>query len=220
MFSTDLTFTLEAAYREATNRKHHFFCLEHLLYAMLFQSEVAEIIEATGGDIEILKGDLDRFFLEQLERSGTQSSGTEPVQTPAVQRVLQRAIMHMHSAGKEYVSCKEVLVALYSEPDSHAVFFLKRQGVSRLAVIEYISHGVRSSNDEDTSNEASDHELADSDDETPRTKREKALVQFAEDLTARAAAGELDPVIGRDAEIERSLKILSRRQKNNPSTLR
>ncbi len=232
MFSTELGYTLEAAYREASHRKHAFFCLEHLLYALLFDDQIAQIIRACGGDCALLKKDLEKFFDTEIERESESSpdhrviaeveddEGDEagPTQTPAVQRVLQRAIMQMHSSGKSVITGKEVLAALFTEGDSHAVFFLGKQGISRLDVINYVSHGVSKVPEEaasilENSSEGTEDE-AEFGSENERER--KILGRFTDNLTDHARKGELDPIIGRDAELERTLKVLSRRQKNNP----
>lgn len=222
MFSTELGLTLEAAFREASSRRHAFFCLEHLLYALTFDEQVAELLENAGADIPTLRKDLESFFDKHVEvvplRASSSSNGAasvEPAQTPAVQRVLQRAILHMRSVQKDVITPAEVLVALFSEEDSHAVFYLAKQGVTRLDVLNFIAHGI--SKIPGTS-EGSVHESEDEGDEEVGTERRGrgALDQFTENLTALAKAGKLDPVIGRQNEIERTIKILCRRQKNNP----
>lgn len=216
MFSTELGLTLEAAFREAASRRHAFFCLEHLLYALTFDEQVIEILQNTGADIPALRKDLEVFFdkhIEVVPLKPGKAPASEPAQTPAVQRVLQRAIMHVRSAQKDVITPAEVLVALFTEEDSHAVFFLAKQGVTRLDVLNFIAHG------QPTPEGEKDDFLADldedSDDGSSSPKR-TALEQFTEDLTAQAKANKLDPVIGRAQEIERAIKILCRRQKNNP----
>ena len=218
MFSTELGYTLEAAFREASHRQHAFFCLEHLLYALLFDDDIEEAIKRCGGDIVELKADLEDFLDNMIEKAyGTAEQRAEPQQTPAVQRVLQRAILHMHSSGKEMITSKEVLVTIFKEEESHAVFFLHKQDITQLDVLNYISHGVSKVAQEDE--ELSDDEDSEVEfDEDGRTRRRKkqSFKSFTEDLTAAAEKGELDPIIGREREIERALKVLARRQKNNP----
>lgn len=217
MFSTELGLTLEAAFREAASRRHAFFCLEHLLYALTFDEQIAEILRSAGADISTLRRDLENFFdkhIEVVPLKSPRSAATEPAQTPAVQRVLQRAIMHVRSAQKDVITPAEVLIALFSEEDSHAVFFLAKQGVTRLDILNFVAHGVQKTSDqhEDLISEAEE----DGDEgAVPRGGR-TALEQFTEDLTAQARADKLDPVIGRESEIERTIKVLCRRQKNNP----
>lgn len=233
MFSTELGLTLEAAFREAASRKHAFFCVEHLLFALSFEENAAQVLKACGANLKDLRKDLEEFFSTQVEiitsEAGTNSAYREPMQTPSVQRVLQRAILHMRSVQKELITPTEVLVALFGEEDSHAVFFLEKQSVTRLDVLNYISHGiVKTSLGEDLHDEITpegrpeidsdlddESERGDEDDaESPR--RRSAIKSFAEDLTELASRGELDPIIGRDEELQRTLKILCRRQKNNP----
>lgn len=225
MFSTELSYTLEAAYREAANRKHAFFCLEHLLYALLFDDEVVDIVSNCGGNTSAIKKDLEGFFDKHVEKMDDVPEFREnnleevgPIQTPAVQRVLQRAILQMHSAGKDIVTAKEVLAQIFSEKDSHAAYFLGRQELTQLDVISYVSHGIPQSGGsydfEEESAEPEPKVLPGS--QPSRKKKKKALEQFTEEMTELARQGKLDPIIGRKKEINRMMKILSRRQKNNP----
>lgn len=219
MFSTELGLTLEAAFREASSRRHAFFCLEHLLYALTFDEQVGRILQSAGADIALLRKDLETFFdkhVEVVSVRGAKGQAAEPAQTPAVQRVLQRAIMHVRSAQKDVITPAEVLVAIFSEEDSHAVYYLAKQGIARLDVLTILAHGpVEESVEEEESL------LGESDEEGeeeifPSRRGATALSRFCEDLTELARQHKLDPVIGRDAELERTIKILARRQKNNP----
>ena len=217
MFSTELGLTLEAAFREAASRRHAFFCLEHLLYALTFDEQIMEILRNAGADIPALRKDLEHFFdkhIEVVPLKTQRGIASEPAQTPAVQRVLQRAIMHVRSTQKDVITPAEVLVALFTEEDSHAVFFLAKQGVTRLDVLNFVAHGVSKQPDE------IEEALTDMDEESEEAQAERpgrtALEQFTEDLTAKARANRLDPVIGRESELERTIKVLCRRQKNNP----
>jgi len=156
MFSNELSYTLEAAYREAASRKHAFFCVEHLLYALLFDEEIVEIIKSCGGNDAKIKKDLEQFFEQHVEKVDDLKSNESihvseeqeevgPIQTPAIQRVLQKAILQMHSAGKDTVTGKEVLVQIFTEKETHAAYFLAQQEIDRLDVINYVSHGFRRS---------------------------------------------------------------------------
>ncbi len=227
MFSAELGYTLEAAFREASSRRHAFFCLEHILYAFLFDEEIAAILKKCGGDIPTIKKDLEDFFEHHVEKSNpssgvqTMADEAEPIQTPAVKRVLQRAILHMHSAAKGSITSKEVLVAMFSEEDSHAIFALKKHDISRLDVLNYITHGVSKvgtdlNDDIEESFGEQDEDFDEIDGEERQDRKGGALKRFAEDLTELAERNELDPIIGRESEIDRALKILGRRQKNNP----
>jgi ATP-dependent Clp protease ATP-binding subunit ClpA len=218
MFSTELGLTLEAAFREASSRRHAFFCLEHLLYALSFDEQVIEILQSVGVQVTTLRKDLEHFFDRNMEVVPIRGKGlaSEPSQTPAVQRVLQQAILHVRSAQKDVITPTEVLVALFSEEDSHAVYFLAKQGVTRLDILNFVAHGVsKNAHDgEDLVSDADDD--LDEHEEGQGIRSGSALGQFTEDLTAIARAGKLDPVIGRDEEISRTIKVLCRRQKNNP----
>jgi ATP-dependent Clp protease ATP-binding subunit ClpA len=144
MFSTELGLTLEAAFREASSRRHAFFCLEHLLYALTFDEHVMRILQSAGADLALLRKDLEAFFdkhVEVVPIGGAKGQVSEPAQTPAVQRVLQRAIMHVRSAQKDVITPAEVLVAIFSEEDSHAVYYLAKQGIARLDVLTILAHG-------------------------------------------------------------------------------
>jgi ATP-dependent Clp protease ATP-binding subunit ClpA len=218
MFSTELGLTLEAAFREAASRRHAFFCLEHLLYALTFDERIMEILQRVGINLQTLRKDLEQFFdkhVEVVPLRGTKVNSAEPAQTPAVQRVLQQAILHTRSAHKDVITPTEVLVALFSEEDSHAVYFLAKQGITRLDVLNFIAHGLAK-----TGGDADDlsNEFEDESDETHEGSLQggSALATFTEDLTAAAKLGKLDPVVGREEEIERTIKVLCRRQKNNP----
>lgn len=230
MFSTEFAYTLEAAIREAVKRGHAFFCIEHLLYALLFDDQIVEILESCGGDIEEIRRDIEGFF-EQLDNETSQDAEQEPsnknqadpVQTPAVRRVLHRAITQVLSSGKKAVSGPDVLVGMYSEDDTHAKYALERQNITKLDVVNFISHGITKRSEDDFLQALEDNDPEDdlgaeaSHGSSDRSSGSKGILQkFTEDLTAQARAGELDPIIGREAEIERALKVLARRQKNNP----
>ena len=218
MFSTELGLTLEAAFREASSRRHAFFCLEHLLYALSFDEQVMEILNHCGADLSVLRKDLESFFdkhVEVIPIRGSKVPAGEPAQTPAVQRVLQRAIMHVRATQKDVITPTEVLVALFSEEDSHAVFYLAKQGITRLDVLNFIAHGISKPGTE--SEDILTDRGEDGEDEGASVRPGRtALEQFAENLTEKAKLGRLDPVIGREEEIARAIKILCRRQKNNP----
>lgn len=217
MFSTDLAYTLEAAYREATVRQHAYFTVEHILFALLHDQEIKEALANLGADTEEIRVNLQNFFDNFIEKKiadkNNQHEATVPVQTAAVQNILQRAIIQMRAAGKDLVTAKEVLVQIFDEPDCHAAYFLKKQGLSKLDLISYITHGVsKLPTIPDKNRDLLKKEPA----QKESAKRSKVLEHFTENLTAQAKAGELDPVIGRENELDRVIKILSRRQKNNP----
>src|SRR5262245_61026454 len=192
MISRELEVTLGLALREAVSRQHEYLTLEHVLYALLHDSEVAEVLRHCGGDVDELKREMDRFLRDKVEKMG--SAGGEPQQTLGFRRVLQRAALHVQSAGKDQISGRDVLVSMFRETDSHAVFVLERQGISRLDVVSYISHGVSKLGADD------DGELEEADEEAPDAARKpgrKALESFTVNLNQRAAEGDIDPLIGR-----------------------
>jgi ATP-dependent Clp protease ATP-binding subunit ClpA len=216
VFSTELSYTIEAAYQEAVSRKHEFFTVEHLLFALLYDDDIKQILEACGARISVLRLKLEEYFAAELETGGHASE--KPLQTPSVERVLQRAVLQVRSGGGGEVQGRDVLVAIYGEGDSHASFFLESEEVSRLDVVNFVSHGVgklREHNVYESSEEKEDYVKDGVDSERSGSTR-KAIHRFAENLTSLASEGKLDPVIGRSLELERALKTLSRRTKNNP----
>jgi ATP-dependent Clp protease ATP-binding subunit ClpA len=216
--SRELEITLALAVNEARRRHHEFLCIEHVLYALLHDADVVEIIRHCGGDVAELKRELEAFFEEKMQRL-PERSDANPEQTIGFQRVIQRAAAHVQSSGKDEILGRNVLVAIFREPDSHAAYLLEQQGITRLDVVSYISHGVSKIGEEggiaesDASEEDDDE---DADEESPGNKKKDPLAQFAVDLVARAAAGKIDPLIGRDDELARTARVLCRRRKNNP----
>ena len=212
MISRELEVTLGLALREAVRRQHEYLTLEHVLYALLHDDDVAEVLRHCGGNVDQLKREVDQFLSEKVEKMSA-TGHSEPQQTLGFRRVLQRAALHVQSAGKDQISGRDVLVSMFRETDSHAVFLLERQGIARLDVVSYISHGVSKIGAPD------DADADDGDDERPGDSRRpgrKALELFAVNLNQRAAEGDIDPLIGREDEIERTIHVLCRRRKNNP----
>ncbi len=216
MLSPELQATLQRAVTDTRRRRHEYLTLEHLLLAMLDDPTGADIVRKCGGDLGELKYELEQFLTESVEElpDGEESG---PEQTLAFQRVLQRAAMHVQGAGRAQMTTGNLLVAMYRERDSHAVFLLEKQGVTRFDVINYISHGVskvdpgggvvprpRTPGGVDAEGEG-DAEAV-----------KNPLESFCQDLTQRARDGKIDPLIGRAAELERMIQVLCRRRKNNP----
>jgi ATP-dependent Clp protease ATP-binding subunit ClpA len=209
MINKQLSETLGLAVREAKKRRHEYVSIEHLLFAILFDNDGAEIIENSGGSTENLKNALETFFSERME---SLPEGDEYVlqQTVGFQRVIQRAVNQVRSAEKQEVSVSDILASIFLEKDSHAEYFLDAEGVTRLDVLNYVSHQV------------SKIPLKEEPDRPVRTakdaKKKKAdpLELFTVDLVEQAAQGKLDPLIGRELEIERTIQVLCRRRKNNP----
>ena len=217
MISRELEVTLGLALREAMQRQHEYLTLEHVLFALLHDHDVSEVVRHCGGNVENLKQEVEQFLREKLERL-PDDQASEPTQTIGFRRVLQRAAMHVQSAGKDQIGGRDVLVSMFREKDSHAVFLLEKQGITRLDVVSYISHGA--SKIAEPSDEAEEAESEDGSDgeeggETRRSPR-KALDAFTVNLNQRAAEGDIDPLIGREDEVERTIHVLCRRRKNNP----
>ncbi|CAN5692245.1 ATP-dependent Clp protease ATP-binding subunit ClpA [soil metagenome] len=218
MFSTALEVVLTVAYREATSRRHAHLTLEHLLYALAHDLDGERILAACGADLPQLRKDLDTYLNDTVEQF-SRGQQREPEQTLAFRRVLQTAVLHVQSAGRQEVQSGDVLAATLQQNKSYAAQLLAAQGVTRLDVLEYITHG--------TSKVPPAHSPGSSPTDDPEeaeagvgergaaTSRDP-LSAYATNLTARARAGELDPLIGRAHELERTLEILCRRRKNNP----
>ena len=211
-YSQELKDTLATAFNEALRRRHEFVTLEHVLYALLDDPNGSKILKACGGDLAALRVDLEHFFETNMQAL-PEGVEQDPQQTLAFQRVFQRAVMHVQSSGKNLMDSSNLLVAFFREHDSYAVYLLQKQGISRLDVVRYISHGIAKVPQEEG------HAF----DEGPsqpgggRVEENKSpLESFATNLNAMAAAGKIDNLIGRDPEIERALQVLCRRRKNNP----
>jgi ATP-dependent Clp protease ATP-binding subunit ClpA len=212
MLSPELQATLQRAVDDVRTRRHEYLTLEHLLLAMLDDATGADIVTKCGGDIEGLRGELERFLDEQVdELPEEEESG--PDQTLAFQRVLQRAAMHVQAAGRQQMTTGNVLASMFRERDSHAVYLLEKQGVSRFDVINYISHGVSKV---DSGGPVVPRTRGVEDDGSEDARVANPLESFCVDLTQRARDGKIDPLIGRADELERMIQVLSRRRKNNP----
>ena len=219
MIQRDLEIALSAAVREARQRRHEYLTLEHLLYVLCFDETTRTILKNVGCNIGRLKSDLEDYLDNNLE-SVPEDVAVEPVQTIAFQRVMQRAIMHVRSSGKEEVDGGNVLVSIFSEPDSHAVYFLQEQGISRLDVVSYISHGTTKIENQDDDADESGSEGSwgggfPGDDQESEALQ-NPLEGYCSNLVERAREGNIDPLIGREHEIERTIQVLCRRRKNNP----
>jgi len=218
MFSPSLEVVLTVAYREASARRHTHLTLEHLLYALAHDPDGERILAACGADLPQLRRDLDKFLDEHIEQF-SRGQQKEPEQTMAFRRVLQTAVLHVQSAGRQEVQSGDVLAATLQQSKSYAAQLLAAQGVSRLDVLEYITHGISKVPPSSTSGGEPDSAGGDADagggERGTGTAREP-LSAYATNLTERARAGALDPLIGRSSELQRTLEILCRRRKNNP----
>ena len=213
MISKELEATLNTALKEAKTRRHEYVSLEHLLYALLKDKNGKAAIVACGGDLERLGKSLEEFFSGQLEAL-PEGWDQEPQQTLSFHRVLQRAVIHAQSAERKEINGGNLLIAMYREPDSYAVYLLEEQGITRFDVVNYVSHGVSKIATEEEG-EAPTEEDQD-DEEGPPARRMKPLEAFTVNLVDKAAQGNIDPLIGRNDEIERTIHVLCRRRKNNP----
>ncbi|MDQ1315551.1 MAG: ATP-dependent Clp protease ATP-binding subunit ClpA [Pseudomonadota bacterium] len=210
MIAQELEVTLHMAFMDARQKRHEFISVEHLLMAMLDNPSAAEVLRACGANIETMREQLDKFIEEHTPRvTGEGDVDTQP--TLGFQRVIQRAILHVQSSGKKEVTGANVLVAVFGEKDSHAVYFLTQQGVTRLDIVNFISHGIT---------KTPQGEPAPRPEEPAETSAESQtaspLDSFAQNLNTQALAGKIDPLIGRDQELERVIQTLCRRRKNNP----
>ena len=209
MIAQELEVSLHMAFVEARQKRHEFITVEHLLLALIDNPSAAEALRSCGAKTDTLRKDLTNFIDEHTPTvSGEDDIDTQP--TLGFQRVIQRAILHVQSSGKKEVNGANVLVAIYGEKDSHAVYFLQKQGVTRLDVVNYISHGISKVPQQPKS--APEGEV-----ETDGEKAEAGpLEQYTINLNALALQGKIDPLIGRDKELERVIQTLCRRRKNNP----
>jgi ATP-dependent Clp protease ATP-binding subunit ClpA len=210
MLSKELEFTLNLAFKEAREKQHEFMTVEHLLHALLGNPSAVEVLRACGADIEKLKQDLTRF-LDETTPLLTQDDARETQPTLGFQRVLQRAVFHVQSSDKTEVTGANVLVAIFSEQESQAVYFLNKLNITRLDVVNYISHGISKVHDQ-----TEEHLESSSTATAPDSAQKQPLESFAANLNELAAQGKIDPLIGRRAEFRRTVQILCRRRKNNP----
>ena len=220
-FAQSLEKTLHTALANAAERSHEYATLEHLLLALIDDADAAQVMEACGVDLGEL-GEVVKQYLDQEYQSLKTEEKGDPAPTAGFQRVIQRAILHVQSSGKDTVTGANVLVALFSERDSYAVYFLQQQDMSRLDAVSFISHGIGKGGKriEDRSPKgAAESEQPAATEEKVQTKdgkKDSALDQFTVNLNERALAGKIDPLIGRGPEVDRTIQILCRRSKNNP----
>ncbi len=217
-FNRELQLTLQAAMREASRRRHAYLTVEHLLFALCHDGRGTEVLRHSGANVRKLKSELQHFLDAEIEAE----PGEEPIetaQTLACYRVIQGALTHAQNAEREEVDAGDLIAAIFQEPDSQALALLRAQGVSRLDVLKYVSHGISKLPESRSGAEANGS--------APTARRPRAgdddieeiddpLAAFSTNLTERASEGKLDPLVGRDAEIDRVIHVLARRRKNNP----
>jgi ATP-dependent Clp protease ATP-binding subunit ClpA len=208
MIAQELEVSLHMAFMEARQKRHEFITVEHLLLALVDNPSASEVIKACAANVDDLRKQLADFVTEHTPILAGEEVDTQP--TLGFQRVIQRAILHVQSSGKKEVTGANVLVAIFGEKDSHAVYFLNQKGISRLDVVNFISHGISKTPQVAPAK-------ADSESETEQEASPGgALENYTQNLNALAQQGKIDPLIGRDKEVERAIQILCRRRKNNP----
>ena len=209
MIAQELEVSLHMAFMDARQKRHELITVEHLLLAMIDNPTAAEVLRACGAKFDVLRGELNGYIEEHTPTvSGQDEVDTQP--TLGFQRVIQRAMLHVQSSGKKEVTGANVLVAIFGEKDSHAVFFLQQQGITRLDIVNFISHGVSKVNEGAAKPEGGEQDVE------VEAAPTGALESFTLNLNAQVAAGKIDPLIGRAAELERVIQTLCRRRKNNP----
>ena len=214
MSSASLEIVLTVSYREAVSRGHAYLTLEHLLYALCHDREGEDILAACGANLTDLREALHQYLDTEIERV-KRGQEREPEQTTAFQRVLQTAVLHVQSAGRQEVKAGDVIAAILQQPKSHAARLLEAQDVTRLDVLEYISHGVSKLPSSDSPESAQEGATAGRGDEGKASAKDP-LTSYCINLTVRAKEGALDPLVGRSAELKRAIEVLCRRRKNNP----
>jgi ATP-dependent Clp protease ATP-binding subunit ClpA len=223
MLSRNLEQTLHRALSLASERRHEYATLEHLLLGLAEDTDSATVLKACGVDLDKLRSDLTEFLDKDLAGLATDRPG-DPKPTAGFQRVVQRAAIHVQSSGRDEVTGANVLVALFSERESHAVYFLQLQDMTRLDAVNFISHGIAKAPGRSaqrpvagTNNQTPEgHQPEQEREEKPNRRSQDALSNYCVNLNKKAMAGKIDPLIGRDLEIERTIQILCRRTKNNP----
>ncbi len=211
MLSKDLEATLNEAFREAKRKRHEFMTVEHLLLALLDNSVATEVLRKVGCDIDKLRADLVAYIDSTTPLIPAGEKGRDTQTTLGFQRVLQRAVFHVQSSGRKEVAGGNVLVAIFSEQESQSVYLLKQQNINRIDVVNYIAHGISKVPGEEPATEGADGEEP----EGESTKK-SALETFTTNLNEQAKAGRIDPLVGREDELERVVQVLCRRRKNNP----
>jgi ATP-dependent Clp protease ATP-binding subunit ClpA len=210
MLSQELEFSLNSAFQNAREKRHEFITVEHLLAALLDNPSAARVLRACGGNIEELRRSLNAFLEENVPKLASGSKiDTQP--TIGFQRVIQRAVLHVQGVGKKEVTGANVLIAIFGEKESHAVYFLHKQNISRFDVVNYVSHGISK-----VPGEGQNELPAQEESEEGASAERSPLDVFCVNLNEQARVGKIDPLIGRDREVERTIQVLCRRRKNNP----
>jgi ATP-dependent Clp protease ATP-binding subunit ClpA len=209
MLNHELEETLSKAFRDARDLRHEFMTVEHLLLGLLDNADASKVLNACGANMNKMRTSLESFISETTPLLSDKVTGVETVPTLGFQRVLQRAVFHVQSSGKSQVTGANVVVAIFSEQESQAVYLMHQYGIERIDIVNYISHGV-------LDNEKSDDVDSSASEEGEASNEKSALSKYAVNLNEEAREGRIDPLIGRSSEVERVVQILSRRRKNNP----
>jgi len=210
MFSKELEVSIGQCYKQARESRHEFMTVDHLLLALLDNASAYNVLKSCGADVDLLMSGLKQAIQENVSVL-PDDDGRDTQPTLGFQRVLQRAVYHVQSSGKKEVTGANVLVAIFSEKDSHAVYLMQKQDITRLDVVNYLSHGVARSQEQPE--ERSDDQGSG---DAPEEAKANALLEFAVNLNDLAREGKIDPLIGREQEVERTIQVLCRRRKNNP----
>jgi ATP-dependent Clp protease ATP-binding subunit ClpA len=214
MLNRELEVTLNLAFKEARSKRHEFMTVEHLLLALLDNEAAATVLRACGANLDKLKHDLQEFIDSTTPLIPVHDEDRETQPTLGFQRVLQRAVFHVQSSGKREVTGANVLVAIFSEQESQAVFLLKQQSVARIDVVNYIAHGISKVPGHGDQSEG-EQDMQD-DEGGESSSSGNPLDAYASNLNELARQGRIDPLVGREMEVERVAQILARRRKNNP----
>jgi len=220
-FSNTLEQAIHAALALANSRSHEFATLEHLLLALIDEPDAARVMKACSVDTEELRTTLVEFIDEDLSNLVTDIEGSEAVPTAAFQRVIQRAAIHVQSSGRTEVTGANVLVAIFAERESNAAYFLQEQDMTRYDAVNFIAHGVAKNpaygeSRPVTGAQEAEEETKATQAEAPQDNKESALGKYCVDLNSKSRKGDIDPLIGREQEVERCIQVLCRRRKNNP----
>ncbi len=215
---------MNRAIGHAVSQAHEYFTLEHVLWSLLEETDVAETVRACGGDPLGLRADLDAYLkreIPHMKDASAAEQGEQPVATLAVQRMIQRALFQVQSSGKDEIRPTDLFVAIFQAKDSHALYLLLKQGIQRLDVLNFVSHGLKRDGDRDAGRDGEEGEEGSEGSEgsriTPRSEgNSDPLKEYTENLNQKAKAGKIDPIMGRELEIERMIQTLCRRRKNNP----
>ncbi|MFL0809168.1 MAG: ATP-dependent Clp protease ATP-binding subunit ClpA [Agarilytica sp.] len=216
MLSKELESTLNTAFKAARGKRHEFMTVEHLLLALTDNDSAAGVLKACGADLSLLKDDLSEFVDSTTPLIPEEDEDRETQPTLGFQRVLQRAVFHVQSSGKNEVTGANVLVAIFSEQESQAVYYLKKQSVARIDVVNYITHGISKVSGPGTSHNDQNEQHDDEAVAGSEGAQQNPLDSYATNLNEQAKLGRIDPLVGREMEVERVVQILARRRKNNP----